>query len=116
MKDSLQPASRFGVGKNTRGLRANSGTRAASLLGARQDGLKMRGLFFAGNDADFDLLEARLFQPAMQIAFREARPAVTVKVARLREIVQEQIEYHDLPAATQHFERRTDCVGRNDRM
>src|SRR2546425_11007436 len=80
-------------------IQPNSGTRVASLPGARQHGLKMRRLFFAGDDADFDLLEARPLQPAMQIAFRKARPAVPVKFARLMEVVLEQVEDHDLPAA-----------------
>src|ERR1035437_6718043 len=46
-------------------------------LRARQDCLKMRRLFFARDDADFDFLEARSLQPAVQVAFRKSRPAAT---------------------------------------
>ena len=43
----------------------------------------MRRLFLAGDNADFDFLEARFVQPAMQIAFGETQPAVAVKLRAL---------------------------------
>src|SRR5213082_2201818 len=73
----------------------------------------MRRLFLARHDADLDFLETGVFEPTVQIAFRETKPAVAVKLARFLEVVLEQIEDHDLPAGSQHFESRMDCVGRN---
>src|ERR1035441_796463 len=65
-------------------------------LRARQYGLKVRGLFFAGHNADFDLLEAGLFEPPLQVAFGETRPTITIKIARPLEVVPGEVEYHDL--------------------
>lgn len=52
----------------------------------------MRRLFLSRDDADFYLLEARRFQPVMQIALGKAGPAVAVELLRLPEIVLQQIE------------------------
>ena len=70
---------------------------------ARQDRLEMRGLFFGGDNADFDFFEARFFEPAMQIAFGKAQPAVTVKFVRFLEVVLEQVQNQELPAGLQNF-------------
>ena len=51
------------------------------LLGSGQDGFEVGGLIFAGYDAYFDALEAGFFEPAVEIAFREAGPAVAIKFA-----------------------------------
>src|ERR1035437_8864333 len=75
-------------------------------LRARQDCLKMRRLFFARDDADFDFFETRFFQPTMQIAFRKTEPAVAVKFVRLLEVVLQQTQNHDLPAAAENPVRR----------
>lgn len=45
---------------------------------AGEHGLKIRRLFLASHDADFDFLESRGFEPTMQIAFGESEPAVAV--------------------------------------
>src|SRR5260370_27103102 len=71
------------------GLRA--GSSRLLLLSSCQHRFKMRRLFFARDDADFNSLEAGLLQPAMQVAFRKAKPAVTIKFARALEAVREQI-------------------------
>ena len=39
----------------------------------------MRRLFFGGDDADFYLLETRLFQPVVQVAFGKTQPAIAVR-------------------------------------
>ena len=45
-------------------------------MGGGQEGLEVRGLFFAGDDADLDAFEAGGFEPAVEIAFGKAGPAV----------------------------------------
>ena len=65
----------------------------------------MRRLLLAGDDADFDLLEAGRFEPAMQIALGKAEPAVAVELVRLLEVVLGEVENHDLAA------RLEDAVG-----
>jgi hypothetical protein len=57
----------------------------------REDGFKVRLLFFPGDDADFNLFETRLFQPAVKVAFRETQPSVAIQLMRLLEIVFHQI-------------------------
>src|SRR5689334_18122917 len=44
------------------------------LLAAGKDGLEVRRLVFAGDDADLNLLEAGGFEPVVQIALGKARP------------------------------------------
>jgi len=63
----------------------------------------MRRLFFGGDDVDFNLLEACRFEPAMQVAFREAEPTITIKIAGLLELVGEQIENQNLSVRLQEF-------------
>jgi hypothetical protein len=41
---------------------------ASALFSTRQNRLKVRRLFLAGDHADFDFFEARRFEPAMQVA------------------------------------------------
>ena len=77
-----------------------------------QNRLEMRRLFLAGDNADFDFLEARVFEPAMQIAFGKTQPAVTVKLMRLVERMLEQIENHDLPAFFENFMRTGNSLRR----
>src|SRR5712691_6928261 len=96
------------------GLRA--GSSRLLLLSACKHSFKMRRLFFARDDADFNFLEAGLLQPAMQVAFRKAKPAVTVKFARALEAVREQIEDHDLSARAQGFVSGGNRLGRLFRM
>src|ERR1035437_1732461 len=60
-------------------LRPSCDLQASSLLlGPGQHGFEVRGLFFAGDDADFDSLEPSRFEPAVQIAFRETGPPVAI--------------------------------------
>src|SRR5881296_1832281 len=72
---------------------------------SRQDRLEMRRLFLARHDANLDFFETRLFEPAVQIAFGKTQPAIPINLARLPEIVLEEVEHHDLAAAAQHPER-----------
>ena len=65
----------------------------------------MRRLFLGGDDADFNFLETGLFQPAVQIALGETRPAVAVKFMCLLEMVLKQIENQNLSARLQDFMR-----------
>ncbi len=60
---------------------------------------EMRGLVFAGDDADFDFLEAGVFEPMLQVALREAEPVIAVEFAGFFEIVFEQVEDHHLSPA-----------------
>ena len=72
-------------------------------LPARQNRLKMRRLFFGGDDADFDFFQACRFKPAVQIAFGKTKPAVAVKFARLLKLVREQIKNQNLSARLEQF-------------
>src|ERR1035438_895270 len=83
------------------------------LFPTRQNGLEMRRLFLARHDADFDFLEPGFVQPAVQITFRETGPAVAVKLARLPEIVLEQIENQNLSARPEDFVGGGNRVRRN---
>ncbi len=58
----------------------------------------MGRLFFARDHADLDFPEAGVFQPAVQVAFRKAEPAVAVGFVRLLKAVLEQIKNQDLAA------------------
>ncbi len=71
--------------RRERRLRVASG--GFLLLPARQDGLEMGWLIFAGDDADFDFLETSFFKPTMQIAFGEAEPAIAVEFVGFLEVV-----------------------------
>jgi len=71
----------------------------------------MRRLVLARHDADFNLLEAGFVQPAVQIALGKTRPAVAVELLRLVEVVLEQIENQNLPAAPQNFMRAAKWPG-----
>ncbi len=63
----------------------------------------MRGLFLGGDDADLDLLEAGGFEPAVEVAFGEAQPAVAVEVAGFLKIMFQEIEEQDLAMRFQQF-------------
>jgi hypothetical protein len=65
----------------------------------------MRRLFLGGDDADFDFLETGGFEPAVQIAFGKAEPAVAVKFVGFLEMVLEQIEQQNLAVRLQQFRR-----------
>ena len=62
------------------------------LHAGREDGLKMRALLFAGDDADLDVAEAAFFQELVELRFAEAEPVVGVEFARFFELMAEQIE------------------------
>src|SRR6185369_544153 len=81
---------------------------AALLLRAGEDRLKIRWLVLARDNADLDSLEARCFEPAVQITFRESEPAITVEFARFLKFVPGQIEDHQLPARNQQAMRGLD--------
>ena len=68
---------------------------------AGKDCLKMRRFFFPGYDADLDLPEAGILQPAMQIAFGKTEPAVAIGIARLFKAVLQQIQNQDLAPGAQ---------------
>ena len=73
----------------------------------------MRRFFFPGYHADLDLPEARILEPAMQIALCKAEPAVAIGISRLLKAVLQQIQNQDLaPGAQQsmrlRLRRRTD--------
>lgn len=60
--------------------------------GAGQDRLEMWRLFLPGDDADFNVLEPRLLQPALQIAFGEAEPSITVQLPGILELMGQEIQ------------------------
>ena len=66
-------------------------------LATRQHRFEVGWLFFPGHDVDLDLLEACRFEPAVQITFRKAGPAVAVEFVSLLEVVAGALE--DLLAA-----------------
>ena len=71
----------------------------------------MRRLFFAGDNADFNFFEMRLFQPAMQVAFLETEPLITVQLGSFVKAMLQQIKYQDLPAWPQNLIRALQRFG-----
>src|SRR6266481_890448 len=68
------------------------------LLRPGEDRLEMGRLIFPRHSRDFNLLEPGLFQPTVQVAFREPQPAVAIEFARPVEVMLGQIQNHNLPA------------------
>src|SRR5215472_13503291 len=81
-------------------------------LAARQDGFKVRWLFLAGDDADFDLLEPGRFEPAMKVTLGKPEPAVAVQLVRAFKLMFRQVQDHNLAARFQQTVRARNRFGR----
>src|SRR5262245_33566027 len=81
-----------------------------------ENGLEMRLLLFAGDNAYFDSREARLLKPLMQLHFAEAEPVISVEFSRLFEAMTEQVEHHEATAPFQNPVSGGDCAFRTDRV
>ena len=66
-----------------------------SLRSSRENGLKMRALFFTRDHPDVDVFEAGVFKQLMQFNFTEAEPMIGIQFARLLELMAEQIQNDD---------------------
>src|SRR5437660_8183643 len=61
-----------------------------SLRPSREQGLKIRTLFFPRDHADIDVLEADVFQKLVQLHFAETEPVISVEFARSLELYADQ--------------------------
>ena len=82
----------------------------------RENSLKMRDLFFARDNVDFDIAKAAFFQKVVQAHFAEAEPLIGIKLSHLFETVSEQIQHDDAPVLFQNAMRRLDRALRLDRV
>src|SRR5207248_3730371 len=67
-----------------------------SLYACPENGLKMRTLLLARDDAHFDSPEAAFFQKLMQLHFAKSEPVVGIQVARSEEHTSELQSPYDL--------------------
>src|SRR6185369_8266838 len=79
---------------------------------AGQDSLKIGRLLFTSDNGDFDFLEPRSLQPAMQVTLRETEPGVAVELARALKFMLQEVEDHDLSTRAQDLVSSIDRVGR----
>src|SRR5439155_13889724 len=79
-----------------------------SLRPSREQGLKIRTLFFPRDHADIDVLEVDVFQKLVQLHFAETEPVISVEFARSLEGMVQQIENHNAPILSQNGMRGLD--------
>src|SRR5437899_12193917 len=79
-----------------------------SLRPSREQGLKIRTLFFPRDHANIDVLEAGVFQKLVQLHFAETEPVISVEFARSLEGMVQQIENHNAPILSQNGMRALD--------
>jgi hypothetical protein len=67
-------------------------------LSTGQDRFEMRRLLLSSHNADFNPFEPGLFQPAMEIAFGKAQPAVAIELMSSLKLMPCQIQNYYLAA------------------
>src|SRR5947207_7927448 len=85
-------------------------------FGRSQNRLEVWWLFFTRDDGNFDLFKSCCFEPPLQVAFGETKPGIAVKFAGLFELMLQQVEDHDLPAAAKDLKGRVDGSSRRFRV